>query len=100
MKFVKIKRSGVMEILGIKITWFIMIISMTGTVFNLMKLKWCFVIGLFINSFWIYWNFSIKEYPLAIWFIMLFGTSIFGLIKWHKEENIQKEVFKRLKKKK
>jgi nicotinamide riboside transporter PnuC len=63
----------------------ITIASIIGTVANIYKKRWCFVIWLFTNGFWCIYDLTIGAYSQAILFAIYFGLAIHGLIKWRKD---------------
>ena len=62
----------------------ITIASIIGTIANIYKKRWCFIIWLFTNGFWCIYDLTIGAYSQAILFAIYFGLAIHGLIKWRK----------------
>ena len=65
------------------------IISITATIANAFKKRWCFIVWLFTNSFWCIYDFLIGAYGQSFLFAVYFVISVFGLIKWSLKEDGQ-----------
>ena len=63
----------------------ITIASIIGTIANIYKKRWCFIIWLFTNGFWCIYDISIGAYSQAILFAVYFMLAIHGSIKWRKD---------------
>ena len=64
----------------------ITIASIIGTIANIYKKRWCFIIWLFTNGFWCIYDISIGAYSQAFLFAVYFALAIHGLIKWRAGE--------------
>ena len=60
----------------------ITIASLIGTIANIYKKRWCFLIWLFTNSAWCIYDFSKGLYSQAFLFFIYTCLSVWGLIKW------------------
>lgn len=67
-------------------TIIITVASIIGTVANIYKKKWCFIIWLFTNSSWMVYDFYIGAYAQSLLFAVYTGLAVWGLYKWAKEE--------------
>jgi hypothetical protein len=67
-------------------TYIVTVASLIGTVANIYKRRWCFVVWLSTNATWAVYDYSIHQYPQAILFAVYFALSILGLIKWKRAE--------------
>lgn len=66
-------------------TWLITIASITGTVANIYKKRWCFIIWLFTNSLWMIVDFYQGLYAQSFLFAVYVALAIWGLIQWRNE---------------
>jgi len=66
-------------------TILVTVLSIIGTVANVYKKRWCFVIWLFTNGFWCVYDIMIGAYSQAILFAIYFVLAVHGLIKWRKD---------------
>lgn len=67
-------------------TILITIASLIGTIANVYKKRWCFIIWLFTNAFWCGYDFYKGLYSQSVLFLIYFIISIIGIIKWRKTE--------------
>jgi len=67
-------------------TWLITIASITGTVANIYKKRWCFIIWLFTNSLWMIIDFYQGLYAQSFLFAVYTALAIWGLIQWRKDK--------------
>jgi len=65
-------------------TFLITIAAIIGTVANIYKKQWCFIIWPFTNTIWCIYDFSIGAKWQAIQFLVYAGLSVWGLIQWRK----------------
>lgn len=65
-------------------TWLITIASIVGTVANIYKKQWCFIIWLITNSAWIVIDFVSGMYSQAALFAVYVCLAVWGLIQWNR----------------
>lgn len=68
--------------LGLCITIF----SIIGTVANIYKKKWCFVIWTFSNTAWIVWDIWSGAYPRLLGDSVYLVLALWGMYSWGKEK--------------
>jgi nicotinamide riboside transporter PnuC len=61
------------------------IASLIGTIANIYKKQWCFIIWLFTNSFWCVYDFLNGLYSQSLLFLVYTGLAVWGLIKWRRK---------------
>jgi nicotinamide riboside transporter PnuC len=66
----------------------VMIASVIGTIANIYKKQWCFVIWIFTNITWCIYDLSLGATWQAAQFLIYTGLSIWGLMQWSK--NVRK----------
>lgn len=66
-------------------TWIVTVASIVGTVANIYKKRYCFVIWLGTNLTWMVYDFSIKSYAQAALFGVYAILAVHGLRCWGKE---------------
>ena len=59
--------------------------SIIGTVSNIYKKKWCFIIWLFTNVVWCVYDFSKGLYAQSFLFLVYLGLAVWGIYKWGKQ---------------
>lgn len=64
------------------VTYIITALTIIGTVANSFQKRWCFVVWIITNVFWIIYNLSIQQQAQALLYVVNLITSIIGLIKW------------------
>ncbi|BED92963.1 MAG: nicotinamide mononucleotide transporter [Candidatus Paraimprobicoccus trichonymphae] len=64
------------------ITWFLTIISLVGTVFNVNKNIACFYIWFFGDIFWLSLDIYNKTYGRAFLDLVQLAMAIWGIISW------------------
>lgn len=62
--------------------WIVTAASIVGTVLNIKRQRYCFVIWLITNSTWCAYNLWIGSYPQAALFAVYVGLSVWGIIQW------------------
>ena len=77
------------------ITYFVTVLSITGTVANAFKKRWCFILWGFTNIFWATYNALNKQYAQAILYSFNLLMAIVGYIKWGKDRNQTKQDLKK-----
>lgn len=66
-------------------TYLITIASIIGTVANIFKKRWCFIIWIFTNALWFAVDTYNGLYSQAMLFAVYFWLSVWGLIRWRNE---------------
>ena len=74
--------------------WIVAIIALAGAFLNARMNIMGFVIWIFTNSYWIYHNIKIKEYPQAVLFTAFLVMAVYGLIHWFDEYKKTDWIFK------
>jgi hypothetical protein len=67
-------------------TYLITAASIIGTVANIYKKQWCFVIWLFTNSAWLVIDLMAGLYAQSVLFAVYIALSVMGLAKWGKKK--------------
>lgn len=73
-----------------QLAYIITIASITGTVANSLKKRWCFIIWSCTNTFWIIYNIIYKSYAQALLYTFNLIMAIIGFIKWKDKPNSKK----------
>lgn len=68
-------------------TWLITIAAIIGTVANIYKKQWCFIIWLFTNFLWMAIDAAVGLYSQAALFAVYLLLSVWGLYQWNREAN-------------
>lgn len=76
--------------IDINLTWLITLASIIGTIANIFKKRWCFIIWLVTNSLWAVIDFCAGLYAQSFLFVICVILAIWGLWQWRKGEH--KEV--------
>ena len=58
------------------------VLSIIGTIANIYKKQWCFILWLITNAFWIGYDYYHGLYAQAALFAVYFGLAVWGLVKW------------------
>jgi nicotinamide riboside transporter PnuC len=66
-------------------TWSLTAASIIGTVANIYKKQWCFIIWLFTNTTWMIVDFYKGIYAQSFLFLVYTLLAIWGLIQWTKK---------------
>ncbi len=64
------------------ISYIITAISIIATVANAYKKRWCFIVWLFTNAFWIIYDLYIGAYGQALLYVANFIICVIGLWNW------------------
>jgi len=64
------------------ITWIIALAALVGTLANAFKLRWCFLIWMVTNAFWVGYDLYIGSYAQSALFASYFVISIVGWFQW------------------
>ena len=67
-------------------TWGVAIFSLIGTVANIKKKRWCFVIWLFTNGAWCAYSIITGQYSRALLDFVYLGFAVYGLIEWSRDK--------------
>jgi hypothetical protein len=62
--------------------WIVFVIALIGAVLNIVKLRWCFVLWLVSNGFWLVHNIAAGDFPQAACYAIFFVISIWGFVAW------------------
>lgn len=68
------------------LSYIITAVSITATIANAYKKRWCFIAWLCTNSFWCVYDFVIGAYSQSFLFAAYFVISVIGLRNWRKKE--------------
>lgn len=63
-------------------TWVITALAMLGTVLNILRLRWCFVVWIITNGYWAVYDWSIGATAQAVLFAVYFALAVWGLVRW------------------
>ena len=66
-------------------SYIITAISIIATVANAFQKRWCFIVWLFTNLFWIIYDLWIGAYGQALLYVANFVICVIGLFKWKKK---------------
>ena len=64
------------------IGWVITAVAIVGTIGNVYKKNWCFILWIVSNLYWMFIDITYGLYSQAFLFFVYFALSIFGLYKW------------------
>ena len=83
------------------ISYIMTALSIVGTVANAFQKRWCFIIWLFTNLFWVIYDLWIGAYGQALLYVVNCVTCVIGLWRWKKiktpdVEQIRAEVKKEM----
>ena len=67
--------------------WSIVVLGIVGMILNVYKKKSCFVIWVITNTVWIVRNYRIGEYEQSAAYIIMLAFTIWGYIKWGRDES-------------
>ena len=67
------------------LSWIFAFMSIFGTILNMYKIKWSFVVFGITNLFWAVYFGYIREFAPCFLQSVFLIISITGYIKWHKE---------------
>jgi hypothetical protein len=65
-------------------TWLITAGAIGGTVANIYKKQWCFIVWLGTNSAWMIYDFNKGLYSQSFLFAVYVLLAVWGLIQWRK----------------
>jgi hypothetical protein len=69
-------------------TIIVTIVSIIGTVANIFKKRWCFIIWIFTNGFWMCYDWYKGLYSQALLFAVYLGLAVYGLIRWNSDKKL------------
>jgi nicotinamide riboside transporter PnuC len=64
--------------------WFVTVASLIGTIANIYKRRWCFIIWFFTNVSWTIYDIYIHAYAQATLMGIYAALAVHGWIKWGK----------------
>lgn len=67
-------------------TWFIVCISLIGTILNIKQNKWGFAFWIVSNSLWAAYDFYTGLYSQAFLFLVYDGLAIWGILEWRRRQ--------------
>jgi len=62
-------------------------LSLIGTIANIKKKRWCFIIWAGTNAMWATVDWVMKLYAQSFLFAVYFCLSIWGMMEWKRGEN-------------
>ena len=68
-------------------TWTIVVFSIIGTIANIKKQKWCFIVWLFTNGAWLTYSLITRQYSRALLDGIYLCLAVYGLIEWTRIKN-------------
>lgn len=66
-------------------TWILFVLSLAGTVFNIYKLRVCFLLWFFSNCAWCLYNYHIGVYSQSALLGVYAGLAVWGWFAWKKK---------------
>ncbi len=64
------------------VMWLVVAACLVGTVANIYKKSWCFIVWTVTNVIWVVHNYMIEEYAQGSLFVIHAVLAIWGLIQW------------------
>ncbi len=71
--------------------YIIMAVSLVGSIANIYKKTWCYILWLFTNFAWIIYNYIIGSPSQMVLNIVYLGMTTWGLIEWRKDDRRKRE---------
>lgn len=68
------------------ISYIVTAISITGTIANSFKKRWCFYLWICTNTFWSIYNLMLNQYAQSLLYLFNLIMAVVGLFKWKKEK--------------
>lgn len=65
-------------------TWILAAVSLTGTILNVKKVKYCFYIWTVSNTLWLSYNIYIGLYSRAVVDAVHLCTAVWGIFAWRR----------------
>gem|GEM_PF-864640 len=63
--------------------WILALFSITGTVLNIQRNRWCFVIWIVTNGCWCVYNlWVLHSYQQGAIFLVYAGLAVWGVVRW------------------
>jgi len=62
--------------------WLVTTASLVGTIANIYKKQWCFIVWLCTNILWAAYNAQCNKWPAATLFSIYACLAVWGLYKW------------------
>ena len=72
--------------------WAVTVASIVGTVANIYKKWWCFIIWGITNMLWVAYDLYIEAYAQAALMAVYFVTCVWGLIAWRKDSDVSRTL--------
>lgn len=66
--------------------WMVTAASIIGTVANIYKKSWCFILWFFTNSIWCIYDYVIGAYAQSALFLVYVGLAVWGIYEWRVKE--------------
>lgn len=66
--------------------WMVTAASIIGTVANIYKKSWCFILWFFTNSLWCIYDYVIGAYAQSALFLVYVGLAVWGIYEWRVKE--------------
>lgn len=73
------------------VSYIITLMSIVGTVANAFQKRWCFILWLFTNLFWVIYDLWIGAYGQAVLYVVNCITCVIGLRMWKSEKVIKQK---------
>lgn len=67
-------------------TWAVTAICLAGTVLNVKRSRWCFVLWIAGNIAWMIYDVRSGLYSRAVLDLVQLGFAVWGLVEWTKKE--------------
>lgn len=68
------------------VAWVLSVVSVTGVVLNIYKIRACFILWIFTNGFWMCYDIYRQVYPQDALFFVYFCLAVWGTVKWRKAD--------------
>lgn len=69
-------------------TWIITIVTIIGTIFNIQKSVWGYVLWLITDLAWVYIDWRAGLMSQAFVFLVMAGLAAYGIYKWSKDGQV------------
>jgi len=63
-------------------TWGVAFFSIVGTIANIKKQRWCFLVWLGTNGAWLIYSLVTQQYSRAVLDLIYLGLAVYGLVEW------------------
>ncbi len=68
--------------------WVVAGVALVGVVLNIYKRRSCFLVWIFTNGAWCWYDFSLGAFAQSFLFLVYLGLSVWGFFRW--KENLVK----------